>query len=693
MANNLFQRFAQASDRAKTWRFIVAVLLITLTAGLIDGYNYYNKGTDWLAAKTNNTIVLPKMPNVPFLLGLDLMGGTHLVYQADVSKIEDKEKANALEGARDVIERRVNVFGVSEPVVQTNKSGDEYQIIVELAGIKDVNQAIKMIGETPILEFKEPGEAAAQLTEDQKKQIQESAKKAEKTGQQILGKLSAGGNFSELAKEYSDDQDTKSNGGDLGYITEASNASAYSYIKNLEPGKISSLLKTDIGYEIYKLEDKRAKKSTFSDEAEKEIKAAHVLICYEGSENCTSKMTKEQANAKIKELKQKATPANFKQLAKENSTEPGAKDTGGELGWFGKGAMVEPFEQAAYDTAKGAISYVVETKFGYHLIFIEDVRDVQEYKVSKMLFKSLQEKDFISAENNWKNTELTGKNLKKSTIQFDPNTGSPQVSLEFDDEGAKMFEDVTARNVGKQVAIFLDNYVISAPTVDQKITGGNAVISGSFNLKDAKLLSQRLNAGALPVPINLVNQQIVGPSLGQKSIHDSLLAGMIGFALVALFMIFYYRLPGLISVLALAIYSILVLALFKVIKVTMTLSGMAGFILSIGMAVDANVLIFERIKEELRKGKTLNMSIEEGFRRAWSSIRDSNISSLITCAVLYYFYAGTIRGFALTLAIGILVSLFSAITVTRMFLKVINGEWAEKKKWLFGVSSKDNNNQ
>jgi preprotein translocase subunit SecD len=192
----------------------------------------------------------------------------------------------------------------------------------------------------------------------------------------------------------------------------------------------------------------------------------------------------------------------------------------------------------------------------------------------------------------------------------------------------------------------------------------------------------------LPVPVTLVNQQLIGPSLGQKSIDDSLRAGFVGFALVAIFMILYYRLPGLLAVAALCVYSVLALAGFKLMSVTLTLSGLAGFILSIGMAVDANVLIFERIKEELKSGKPLASSIDEGFKRAWPSIRDSNTSSLITCAVLYAFYTGTIRGFAVTLSLGIVISMFSAITVTRIFLKIVESRWMESHLWLFGVAKK-----
>jgi preprotein translocase subunit SecD len=263
--------------------------------------------------------------------------------------------------------------------------------------------------------------------------------------------------------------------------------------------------------------------------------------------------------------------------------------------------------------------------------------------------------------------------------------------LEFNDEGKTLFAEITKRNVGKPVAIYLDNSPISVPRVNEPITDGRAVISGNFSIQDAKLLAQRLNAGALPVPVQLVSQQTVGATLGGESLKQSLFAGMIGLIAVAFFMILFYRLPGLFAVVALLIYGVIVLFLFKYIPVTLTLSGIAGFLLSIGMAVDANVLIFERMKEEVRDGKPLDLSIQEGFKRAWSSIRDGNLSTLITCFILAWFGTSMIRGFAITLSVGILVSMFSAIVITRQFLKVFvtpKNQGKLKVLWLFGVKKR-----
>jgi len=272
----------------------------------------------------------------------------------------------------------------------------------------------------------------------------------------------------------------------------------------------------------------------------------------------------------------------------------------------------------------------------------------------------------------WKPSDLTGRELTSSDIEYQGQTVSsePVVSLVFNSSGREKFSKITTDNLNKRIAIVLDNKIVSAPNVQTAITDGRAVISGIGDIKEAKQLSDRLNEGMLPVPAKLVAQNSIGASLGSDSIKASLLAALIGLLLVAIFMVALYRVPGLIAVFALIIYSLIVLALFKIIPVTLTLAGIAGFILSIGMAVDANILIFERMREELRSGKTINLSIEEGFKRAWSSIKDSNTSSLITATILFFLGTGPVKGFALTLAIGIIISLFSAITVSRNFLLI-----------------------
>jgi protein-export membrane protein SecD len=559
----------------------VFVLLLGLAGGVYASPAHTNGALAW----AHETLHLPlwRVPSSGFRLGLDLQGGSHLLYEADVSQIPETERRDALEGVRDVIERRVNAFGVSEPLVQTSTAGGHYRVIVELAGIKDVNEAIKQIGETPILEFKEQStEPARALTEQEKKDLATfnagATKKAKDVAKQAVASVASSTAFAELAKQYSDD--------------------------------------------------------------------------------------------------------------------PGSKDTGGDLGYFATNTLVAEFSAAVEKLKDGEVTAEpVKTVFGYHIIKRTGERDtekdgqkIHEYSASHILIRTKTEADIVPPEQ-WKGTGLTGKQLKRASVQFDQQSGEPNVALQFNDEGATLFAELTERNVGKPIAVFLDGAIISDPVVSQKIVGGQAVISGrAMTVASTKTLAQRLNAGALPVPVSLLSQKTVGATLGDASLAQSLFAGILGFIVVGLFMLVFYRFPGIIATVALLIYTALSLSLFKLFGFTMTLAGIAGFILSIGMAVDANILIFERMKEEIRRGRSVGAAVDEGFHRAWNSIRDSNFSSLITCAILYWFGTSVVRGFALTLALGIAVSLFSAITVTRTFLRLTMGSWAEKHLWLFGAS-------
>lgn len=392
-----------------------------------------------------------------FREGLDLQGGVSLTFKADTKSVLKGNETAALESAKEIIERRVNLFGVSEPLVQTSKVGEDCRIIVELPGVTDVNSAISLIGSTAQLSFWERGAS-----------------------------LSA----------------------------ETASTSAY-------PG-----LATILGAEPIK-------------------------------------------------------------------------------------------------------------------------------------------------------TSLSGSDLQKSSVTFDQKTGQPQVQLKFSSIGAKKFADITKRNVGKPVAIVLDQEIISNPVVNEPILTGDAVISGSFTQEVAKALSTQLNAGALPLPLSILEQHVVGPTLGIDSLKKSLFAGILGFVVIVIFMVALYGRRGVVASIALTLYTLFNLSIFKLSSltpfgITLTLAGIAGFILSIGMAVDANILIFERIKEEIKKGKSSEIATDEGFKRAWTSIRDSNVSTLITCFILYNFGTGVVRGFALVLAIGVLVSMFSAITVTRTILRYIS---------------------
>ena len=457
-------------SKKRSCLIIISILVLAFLAGNLSYPDYFNRGVDFLNSKLN--LKLPHFWQIPFRLGLDLQGGVHLLYQADLSNIKTEDRGNSLQGLRDVIERRVNLFGVQEPIVQVQ--GD--RLIVELAGIKEPAQAINEIGKTPFLEFRE------QKSAEEVKKIQEKQKELE--------------------------------------------------------GKTME--------EIQKIPDW--------------------------------------------------------QLAFEDPFLP---------------------------------------------------------------------------------TPLTGKYLKKAELAFDQTTSNPLISLQFDDEGAKIFEELTSRNVGKPLAIYIDEALISAPVVQDTISGGKAQITGNFTLEEAKNLAINLSAGALPVPIKLISQQTVGPTLGRISLEHSLKAGIMGFLGVILFMILFYRLPGFLASLALFVYTVLVLAVFKLLPVTLSLAGIAGLLLSIGMAVDANILIFSRMREEISQGKSFPLAVEEGFRRAWPSIRDSNFNSLIVCAILFGFTTSFIKGFALTLGIGILASLFSAIFITRIFLRFFVGTRLEKINWLW----------
>lgn len=511
----------------------------------------------------------------PFRLGLDLLGGAQLVYDADISQIPVGERADAVSGVRDVIERRVNALGVSEPLVQTNQVGDKWRVLVELAGVYDLNEAIKVIGETPLLEFKEENPEQSALKPEQQQILDQLNVEIKKKAQGILDQILKGADFAELAKANSEDQGSKDNGG------------LYTAIK--------------------------------------------------------------------------------------------------------RGEFVPEYDKVLFDQLKVGEVYpkLLETQFGYHIIKKEAQRGEGEALEADtrhiLLGTATPESIGIAVDPQWKNTELTGKQLKKAVVEFDPNSGVPQVGLEFDSEGSKLFGDITERNSGKLVAIFLDGQPISIPRVNEPIYSGRAVISGDFDVAEAKQLAQRLNAGALPIPVNLVSQTTIGASLGNESIQKSLIAGLLGFIVVAIFMIVYYRLPGLLAVIALLMYISIALAIFKLASITLTLAGIAGFILSVGMAVDANILIFERLKEELRAGRDLSFAVREGFHRAWSSIRDSNASSLITCAILFWFGTSVIKGFALTLAIGIVVSMFSAITITRNVLQLVSKWKFLQSRWLYGI--------
>lgn len=661
MVQSSWQKRGSSKGVIKWTVFFIFVL--TIVTGLFVFPEGYNKGAAWL--KSRSGFGLPTIPGItPFVFGLDLKGGAHMVYEADTSKIATSEQRDAVEGVRDVIERRVNGLGVSEPIVQTNKSGDVWRIIVELAGIKDVKQATDAIGETPVLEFKEQSDKPPRaLTNEEKEKLKKVNEEQKKRAQKLLGLIQKGEKFENIAKENSEDDQTKGQGGRIGFVKDEGQVKVLvDSIKNLKDGSVApNLVETNAGYDIV---------LRHSQKIEDEVGASHILICTDETPGCTKKDA--DARTLAEELFARAKPVNFATLAKQYSDEPGAKDSAGDLGYFAKGSMVNEFEDAVFAMKNGEISKPLKTKFGYHLIYKRDQKTVIKYDISHILIRKTAEKDILPQADQWASTGLTGSQLKRAALDFDQQTGSAIVSLEFNDEGRDLFAAITKRNINKYVAIFLDGSAISIPVVSTEITDGRAIIQGgNFTVTSAKQLAQRLNAGALPVPITLVSQQTVGASLGEKILDLSVFAGLIGFMVVVLFMILYYRLPGLIASFSLSLYALITLALFKMLPVTLTAASIAGFVLSVGMAIDANVLIFERIKEELQAGRTLHDSIEEGFSRAWFSIRASNVSSLITAFILMNFSTSVVRGFAITLALGIFVSIFTAVTITRYLMRFV----------------------
>ncbi len=538
-------------------------------------------------------------------LGLDLQGGIHLEYAIDLNNIHDgngngttvDEEAAALDAVQAVVERRVNAFGVGEPIVQRIVAGNEQRIVVELPGLRDVEAAKNVIKETPFLDFREDvsnDPATSTFLND----INEKAKNMAKD---LLARIRAGEDFVQLAKEHSDDAFSAQHGGDLGFVEEDVLPSALNNVvfsENFADGSVyPELVETDSGWHILKKEGERTVERPKKD-----------------------KLT---------------------------------------------GTVIDGEKES-----------------------------VREVHVRHIFIAKKTIADF--PERAWKPTQLTGAQLESA--DYDPGRASrsgiaePSVLLNFNDEGTRMFADITKGHIGERFAIFVDNELVSAPVIRAEITNGQAQITGNFTQDEAKVLAGRLNEGALPVPITLVSQQSIDASLGAVALHAGLKAGVAGLLLTMLYMIFYYRFFGFVAAVALAIYAMTVIALFKLsgllpsgLAITLTLSGIAGFILSVGMAVDANILIFERIKEERRRGKTLKSAVAIGFERAWPSIRDGNVSTLLICIILIGVGSGFVQGFAIILFIGVVVSMFTAVVLVRVFLRTVAGERLEKIKWLIGA--------
>lgn len=634
-------------------------------------------------------------------LGLDLQGGTQLDYRIDLRSANernaDEDDSNdvriqdVIEGVRTTIERRVNGLGVSEPQIYTANVAGEEHIIVELAGIKDIEEAKAVVGKTIQLEFKEakteadPNELSnieAEANEVLQKALNVDTDFAS-LGQSTMtsdGKITFKENKeyfeSELSENYKNIIPSLKEGQVYGKVFDGGGEYILSADGNITEKKTKAIV------QLVSKEDKEKVETT-----EERVRASHVLIAYAGAERAAEDVTrtKEEAEAIAAEVLEKAqaTPGKFAELASEYSDGP-TKTSGGDLNFFGRGQMTTAFENAAFTMEVDQVAEeVVETEFGYHIIMVTDKEEATENKFTETSYV-YNEIAFDTTPDPWKPTGLDGSHFKYATVAYN-QIGAPQVNIEFDSEGGDLFEEITGRLTGQRLAIFVGGQLISAPNVNEKISGGTAVITGNYTLQEALQLANDLNTGAIDAPIILSGQYTISATLGDNALRVSLLAGIIGLIVLALFMIFYYRLLGLFAVIALIIYAIIFVFILKTTPIVMTLAGIAGIILSIGMAVDANILIFERTKEELNEGKNFTASVQTGFERAWTSIRDSNVSSLITCVILWFFGNSIIRGFALMLGLGILVSMFTAITITRSFIRTLAGTKVSKSNFLMGT--------
>ncbi|MBM3227528.1 protein translocase subunit SecD [Candidatus Peribacteria bacterium] len=454
-----------------------------------------------------------------------------------------------------------------------------------------------------------------------------------------------------------------------------------------------------------------------------EAHVSHILVAYKGATQAASSVTrtKEQAAALARELKVEiAAGASFEQIAKTKSDADSAS-RGGKMEAVARGTISPGFEQVAFSQDVGTVSDPVETQYGYHIIRTDAppstsadmvgydeliiaadpdalragqiLADLQAGRVrSKEEAVTLRSIFFSLEPTGWKDTALDGKHFRSATVTLDPVTNIPVVQILFDEEGGRLFQELTKRNVGKRLAIFVGGDLISAPVVQGEISGGSAVITGSQNFDEARLLAQDLNTGAIPAPIFLAGQRTVEATLGADALRTSMQASAVGIVLLMIYMLLVYRMLGALANIALTLYTLLYfvmmklpLFLFSGQYVVLTLAGMAGIILSTGMAVDANVLIFERIKEELRRGRSFALALETGFEKAWPSIRDGNVSTLITCSILFMIGTSIVRGFAITLGLGVFLSMFTAITVTKWLARKVAATPLAERTELFGV--------
>lgn len=798
---------------------LIFVIIVAVIAGAVALPSSWKEGIN---ANTPSFLRFLTEPSVS--KGLDLAGGVGLDFYVDMSKVPQDRRTTVAQGIVEVLKRRVNTLGVSEPEVYHTTVGNEDHVKVVLAGVSNIEEAKNTIGKTIQLEFKIPkdqsqvGDEAAAMKTKADEASTDIAKDpatlsfvAEKYRSQDQSRVFTGtkNQFgSELTTTFKDALTkltpgkattpieatlTVDQGGELGSVTGyviarldsvttelrstpkdavAFEEVAKEYVKNDAPiqtirstdevakksyianaldnmvvGQVSDVLDTEDGYMLLKL----ANKSPRGAEA---VKASHILFLTEqeaplkaASAGATDEEKKatdtenaaiEKSNADIRTknakaktdaervlAEVKASPEKFADIAAQNSQEPGAKESKGSLGIFGKGQMVKSFEDVAFSLKEGEMSTVIQTEFGYHIIKVEAKKSADQIlaDVQKIVFcyqgakdascagstvskedakknadeamkKAREEKKFnysyllfSTQPEEWQpaivdGKELTGEYFKRADVTYQQGRLDPIVSIEFTPEGGVLFENLTGKYAGQAIGIFVGGKLISAPRVNQKITGGSAVIEGGFDPKSAADLARELNTGAIPAPISLAGEEIVGPELGQDALQKSVMAGLIGFGLLSLFMIWQYRLSGVIAVIALLIYAALYIMLIKLLPgFNLTLASVAATIIAIGMAVDGNVLIFERMKEEIKLSSNMSANIQKSIARAWPAIRDSQVSSLITALILFIIGSDSVRGFAVYLIIGILLSFFTCIFVTRvLMLKAAELGWYKSSK-------------
>ncbi|MBT6068810.1 protein translocase subunit SecF [Candidatus Peregrinibacteria bacterium] len=719
---------------------IIPILVMALVLGFIN------------MSQEKQTNLLPGLDlDQKVHLGLDLQGGTQLDYKIDLRKVDEADQEPIINGITEIINRRVNGLGVSEPNIYTSVIADEYHIIVELAGIKDIEEAKRTVGKTIQLEFKESVEELATEKKEEIRGIASTALQRIKNGETFTlvgneeiqaypGKVDFYDNNTFVSEEIIESDELKNT------------------LKNLRDGDLySGLIDTIDGFQVtnqglqektgfYVVKRLEGKTETIEKEFKEEAEVSHIVIAHKESAETAFSITrtKPEALKLAREVRSKIESGeDFSALAKEYSDEPAAKTTGGKLiepvrPMGAENSYYHPiFTAAALDLDTGELSEVVETPFGYHIIKSEEKTEAHTATVQETSYR-YQALFYSTVPDGWKETGLTGEHFVRADVVAD-QFNNAMVAIKFNDEGRDLFGQLTEKNIGKPVAIFVGGDLISAPNVNEKILGGQAQISGNFTYEEASELARDLNTGAIPAPIVLSGQYSIGASLGADALSQSINAALIGIVLLVIYMVLYYRWIGVMANFALVVYALLLIFLIKISipmgwsfiigliiygvlvskilknedsgweklisffvasfvffflvfllasPVVLTLAGIAGVILSIGMAVDANVLIFERIKEEVNLDRPMKHAIEVGFDRAWSSIRDSNYSSLITCAILLYFGTSIIKGFAINLAAGILVSMFTAITITRAFLDFLAEsergraflEWGLKRK-------------